>query len=180
MHKYAYLSTLILIGIVLVVVANAQEVIKEDIPGIRNFARVGTTVACGGTIEPAAVPELKKLGFVAVFNLRQASEAGEELAQEETAVKAAGLNYVHLPFNSRAPEPQVADRFLEEIVKPENQPAYIHCGGGPRAAAMWFIKRIVIDSWETEKASAEALQLGLTHPRLKQFALDYINEQQEK
>ena len=176
MCKYSYLSTLMLIGVIAIVVADAQEVIKEEIPGIRNFVRVGTTVACGGTIEPEAVPELKKLGFVAVFNLRQASEAGEQLAQEETAVKDSGLNYIHLPFNSRAPEPKVVDQFLKEIVKPENQPAYIHCGGGPRAATMWFIKRILIDGWETEKANTEALQLGLTHPRLKQFALDYVNE----
>src|SRR3954463_12549755 len=54
----------------------AQQVTKEQVPGVVNFARVETTVACGGATKPEAVPELKKMGFVSIINLREATEAG--------------------------------------------------------------------------------------------------------
>jgi len=38
---------------------------------------------------------------------------------------------------------------------------------------MWLIKRVLIDKWDTDRASEEATQLGLTS-QLKTFALNYI------
>ena len=49
-----------------------------------------------------------------------------------------------------------------------------NCGSGNRAAAMWFIKRVLIDKWDNDRASEEAAQLGLGNQALKTFALDYI------
>jgi hypothetical protein len=37
-----------------------------------------------------------------------------------------------------------------------------------------MIKRVVVDKWDTDRASEEATQLGLTSSALKTFALDYI------
>ena len=71
------------------------------------------------------------------------------------------------------PDPAVADRFVETITTPGNEPAYIHCAAGNRAAAMWMIKRLVVDHWEADKAAQEAQALGMTSATLKQFAVDY-------
>jgi protein tyrosine phosphatase (PTP) superfamily phosphohydrolase (DUF442 family) len=71
------------------------------------------------------------------------------------------------------PDPAVADRFIKTITEAENVPAFIHCASGNRAAAMWLIKRTLIDKWDTDRASEEAAQLGLTSSVLKTFALDY-------
>jgi uncharacterized protein (TIGR01244 family) len=152
---------------------HAQQVTKQAVPGVTNFARLETTVACGGATGPEAMPELKKLGFNSVINLRQATEPNANVPAAEAAAKAAQLNYVHIPFNAQQPDPAVADRFLEEVVKPANQPVYIHCAGGNRAAAMWMIKRLVVDKWDTEKAATEATALGMTSAALRQFAVDY-------
>jgi uncharacterized protein (TIGR01244 family) len=151
----------------------AQQVTKSTVPGITNFTKLETTVACGGATAPEAMPELKKMGFASVINLRQASEPNANVAAEEAAAQAVKLNYFHIPFNASAPDPAVADRFLDAITKPGNQPAYIHCAGGNRAAAMWMVKRLVVDKWDTEKAATEAAALGMTSPALKQFAIDY-------
>ena len=67
----------------------------------------------------------------------------------------------------------VADTFLATITARGNEPAYIHCAAGNRAGAMWMIKRLVVDHWDTDKAYTEAAALGLTSPALKQFAIDY-------
>lgn len=153
---------------------SAQQVTKQQVPGVTNFARVETTIACGGATKPEAMAEIRKLGFVAVFNMRMASEPGADIPAEAAAAKAAGLNFIHIPYNVQTPDPGIADRFLAEIRKPGNQPAYIHCAGGSRAAGMWLIKRILVDNWDVDRATKEATDLGLANDRVKQYALDYV------
>jgi uncharacterized protein (TIGR01244 family) len=159
--------------------ARAQQVTKEPVAGVTNFARLETTVACGGATKPEAVPELKKMGFASIINLRQPTEAGAMVEEEAAAAKDAGVKYFNIPMNGQQPDPAVADTFVATITTPGNEPAYIHCASGNRAAAMWLIKRLVIDKWETDRAMTEASALGLTSPVLKQFALDYAQSHKQ-
>src|SRR5262245_30816486 len=159
--------------------ANAQvQVTKETVPGITNFSRVQTTIACAGATTPEAVAEVKKMGFASIVNLRQASEAGANVDAEESAAKAAGIKYISLPINTASPDPAMVDRFLSVIVEPANQPVFLHCASANRAAALWMIKRIVVDKWDDGKATEEATALGLTNAALKTFALDYAHAHQ--
>jgi uncharacterized protein (TIGR01244 family) len=151
----------------------AQEVTKENVDGVTNFHRLETTVACAGAIKADAVPEIKKFGFVSIINLREASEDGANLEAEAAAAKAADIRYYSIPFNSAAPDPAVADKFIQAITEKGSDPAFIHCAGGGRAATMWFIKRLVVDHWDVDRAAKEATDLGMTSPKLKQFAIDY-------
>jgi uncharacterized protein (TIGR01244 family) len=153
--------------------ALAQEANKETIRGVTNFHRLGTTVACAGATKAEAVPEIKKMGFASIINLRQASEPGADIEAEEAAAKSADIRYYHIPLNPEAPELEAANKFLDAITAQGNEPAFIHCAGGGRAATMWFIKRLVVDRWDVERAEKEAAALGMTSPALKQFALDY-------
>jgi len=153
--------------------ARAQDVTSETVEGITNFHRIETTVACAGAIKAQVVPEIKKMGFVSIINLRQASEAGADLDAEAAAAKAADIRYYSVPFNGAAPDPAAADKFLDAITAKGSEPAFIHCAGGGRAATMWFIKRMVVDHWEVERAAKEAASLGMMNPALKQFAIDY-------
>lgn len=157
----------------LVITLNAQGVTKETVPGVTNFARLETTIACAGATRPAAVAELKKMGYASVINLRQASEPGADIEGEAAAAKAAGINFIHLPFNAASPDLAVVDGFLKAVTAPANQPAFVHCASGNRAAAMWMIKRMQVDEWDADRAGVEAAALGLTSPALKAFALDY-------
>lgn len=154
-------------------IAMAQQVTRQDVPGVTNFARLETTVACAGAIKASALPELKKMGFASVINLRLASEPGAEVEAEAAAAKAAGIKYFHVPFNGQSPDAAAADQFLAAITTPGNEPAFIHCAGGNRAAAMWLVKRLAVDHWDVDRASAEATALGLTSDALKQFAITY-------
>jgi len=150
----------------------AQEVTRESVPGIRNLARLQTTVACAGAITADAVPEIKKMGFVSIVNLRLATETGAEVEKEEAAAKAVGLRYFHVPFDGK-PDPKAAEQFLDAITTPGAEPAFIHCGGGNRAATMWLIKRIAVDHWDVDRAVKEATALGQTNAEIRQFAIDY-------
>jgi protein tyrosine phosphatase (PTP) superfamily phosphohydrolase (DUF442 family) len=136
--------------------ALAQQVTKENVPGIRNLARLETTVACAGAITPESVVEVKKMGFVSIVNLRLASEEGANVEKEEAAA-----------------DPKAAEAFLSAITTRGAEPAFIHCAGGNRAATMWLIKRVAVDHWDVERATKEATLLGQTNPTMRQFAVDY-------
>ena len=164
--------TLFVSGVLLMATAASAQVTKETVPGIVNFSKVETTVACAGATTPAALADIKKLGYNSVVNLRTATEAGAQIEEEAAAAKAAGINYVHLPFNAQMPDPMLVDNFLKAITDKANQPAFIHCATANRAAALWMVKRIAIDKWDVEKASAEATALGLTNSNLKTFAIE--------
>jgi uncharacterized protein (TIGR01244 family) len=175
MRRHFVLTAIAAIVLAAATVA-AQQVTTEEVAGVRNFKRVETTVACAGATDVEAMPAIKKLGFAAIINLRQASEAGVDIPKAQEAAKAAGLNYVHIPFNASAPDATVVERFLEAVKQPGNQPAFIHCGSGNRAAALWFIKRVRVDGWDTDRAMKEAETLGLTSAALKTFATDYVKK----
>src|ERR1700675_2284227 len=78
--------------------ARAQEVTKETVEGVTNFNRLETTVACAGATKAQAVPEIKKMGFTSIINLRQASEPGADLEAETAAAKTADIRYYNIPF----------------------------------------------------------------------------------
>ena len=167
------LIALIAAGVIIIGIAQAQ-VTKESVPGITNLSRLETTVACAGAVTPSAVAGIKKMGFTSIINLRQPTEQGADIEAESAAAKAAGINFYNIPFNNAAPDTAAVDRFLLTITQPGNQPAFIHCASGNRAAAMWFVKRVLIDRWDVERAGAEAESLGLSNPTLKAFMLKYI------
>jgi protein tyrosine phosphatase (PTP) superfamily phosphohydrolase (DUF442 family) len=135
--------------------ARAQEVTKDNLDGVVNFHRIQTVVACTGAIKP------------------EASEPGANLEEEAAAAKSAGLRYYSVPFNAMNPDPAAADKFLDAITTKGVEPSFIHCAGGGRAATMWFIKRMVVDHWDEDRAEKEATDLGMNNPKLKQFAIDY-------
>jgi uncharacterized protein (TIGR01244 family) len=156
-------------------IATAQsQVKKETVPGITNLARIESTVACAGAVTPSAVADIKKMGFKTIFNFRLATEQGADVEGETAAAKAAGITFVHLPLSGSSPDPVVADNFIKAISMPGSEPAFIHCASGNRASAMWLIKRVVVDKWDTDRAMAEASELGAMSQAMKTFALDYI------
>ncbi|BDC48957.1 hypothetical protein F183_A12730 [Bryobacterales bacterium F-183] len=160
-------------GLALAATLTAQ-VTKPEVAGVTNYTQIESTVACAGATTPEAFAAIKKRGFASVINLRQETEKNANVEAEATAAKAASLAYFHLPLNGIKPDPAVVDRFLEVMKDSANQPAFIHCASGNRAAAMWMIKRVLIDKWDIERASNEATELGLTSAALKAFAFDYI------
>lgn len=152
---------------------SAQEVTKKQIPGISTFAQIESTIACGGATTPAAIREIRNMGFKAVVNVRLASEPGALVEEEGAVVREAGLRYIHLPFDANAPDPHLIDHFIAAVTAPANIPVYVHCAAGGRAAALWMVKRVKGDRWPVQRALAEANALGL-NDRFRPWVLNYL------
>jgi uncharacterized protein (TIGR01244 family) len=169
-----------IVGVVLATAAAWGQVTTETLAGVTNLRQVKSTVACAGATTPEAMRGIKDMGFASVVNLRQASETGANIEASSAAAATAGLKYIHLPLNGAAPDAAVFDQFIAVARLPMNQPMFVHCGGGNRAAAAWLAKRLVVDGWTVERAAEEAEALGLRSGPLKQFVLDYAKAHQGK
>ena len=161
-----------------VAIPAAAQVQKKEFPGVRNYSRVDATVGCGGQVDPAAMSALKKEGFVSVVNLRLPTEEGANVEEGRAAAQAAGLKYIHLPFNVASPDPKVVDSFLAAVADRSNQPVFIHCGSASRVGGMWTIKRVLQDKWTLDKALAEGKAIGLNNAALETFVTEYIKSHQ--
>lgn len=175
------MSTRIALAVVLAAIITiplVAQVKKQEIAGIRNYSRVDATVGCGGATDPAAMSVLKKEGYVSVINLRLANEEGANVDAGRAAAQAAGLKYIHLPFNAAMPDSKVIDNFLATVADKSNQPVYIHCGSANRVGGVWMIKRVLQDKWTLDRALTEAQAIGLNNAALQTFATDYIKSHQ--
>jgi len=161
-------------SILLLVAAAPRQLATQDVEGIRNFTRVDAAVACAGATSVAAIAELKREGFVSIVNLRLASEPGADVDASRAAAEAAGLKYIHLPFDSSAPDPAVATEFLAAVSNGANQPVFVHCGSANRVGALWLVKRVMRDGWTIARATEEAKAIGLRSETLEAFALKYL------
>ena len=142
--------------------------------GAKNYTRINASFACAGATDPSAFPALAREGFRAVVNLRTSGEDGADIEGSRSAAEAAGLRFVHIPFDGSSPDPAVLDRFLAAVSDPANQPAYIHCASANRASAAWLVKRVMLDGWPVARAIEEAERLGLKSDKLKDFAVEYL------
>ena len=119
------LALFTVVGCLMAIDGNAQ-VVRQEVEGIRNFAKIESTVACAGAITPAAIAEVKKMGYKSIINLRLATEQGADIDANIAAAKAAAIPYYHIPFSTAAPDPAAVDTFLKTITAPGVQPAFIH------------------------------------------------------
>jgi uncharacterized protein (TIGR01244 family) len=146
---------------------------KDTVEGVRNFTVVDATVGCAGATELRAIPALKARGYRAIVNLRQATEPGAAVEESRAVAEAAGLTFLHLPFDGAKPDAAVVDAFLEAVTDPAHQPVFVNCSSGNRVGALWLAKRLVVDGWDEAKAVQEAKAIGLTSEALQKFVLDY-------
>ena len=126
MHRTTPRLALFTLVAALAATEGSAQVVKQDVEGIRNFNKIESTVACAGAITPAAIAEIKKMGYQAIINLRLASEQGADIERHQAAAKAAGIAYYHIPFSATEPDPAAVDVFLKTIQTPGVQPAFIH------------------------------------------------------
>jgi len=174
MHHLLRASWLSLAASLFLTAAATAQVTKAEMAGVRNYSKVDATVGCAGATDPSAMAAVKKEGYVAVINLRESTEAGANVDAERAAAQAAGLKYIHLPFNSSKPDPTVVDAFLAAVADKGNQPVFIHCGSANRVGGMWMIKRVLQDGFSVDRARAEGEAIGLREAPYIAFVTDYI------
>jgi uncharacterized protein (TIGR01244 family) len=153
--------SLVLAGMALTAAAQVPERVG---PGsIPNYRVLTPGIATAGQPTLEGLRSLKEKGFKTVINLQTESEPG--VREEETAVKAQGLNYVWVPLTAATLSQEKVDEVRRALEDPSSGPILLHCASANRAGAVWT----VIEA-QRGKSYKEALAagkaIGLTSPPL--------------
>lgn len=152
------------------------QALKAEVPRV---LCLNEKIATGGQPTNQAYGKLAANGFRSVLNLRTDSE-GVDLEKERELVKQAGLHYISIPVESKAPQEEQVSEFIRVVKDQANHPMLIYCGSANRVGAFWMIYRVVEEGWSEEKALEEAERVGLRSGQMKEFAQGYVARHKAK
>jgi uncharacterized protein (TIGR01244 family) len=137
---------------------------------IRNLKCVDD-LYCSGAISQADILLLQKEDVKRIISLRMPSEIDWD---EAALVKAAGMEFIHLPVDGPADmTDEVFARVRVELGNDEKK-TLVHCAGGGRVATVWLPFRVLDQNVTLETALEEAAALGLYSSQMRKVAVDYI------
>ncbi len=129
---------------------------KFELDGVPNFGKINATLYRGGQPSKNGFEELKRLGVQIVVNLRD-----DNSEAERSAVTAAGLEYVAVPWDCRHPANSLAARFLQVLQENREKKIFVHCHAGvDRTGLMIAAYRMAEQGWTPEQARDEMKDFG--------------------
>jgi tyrosine-protein phosphatase SIW14 len=145
-----------------------------EAPGVPNFHQVDDHVFRGGQPSAHGFKSLSLIGVKTVIDLRSGAEQRHD---EESAVKMAGMHYIHVPLNGfTAPTDQQIATVLSLLDDSSGWPAFIHCRrGADRRGTVIACYRIAHDHWANEKAlnEAELYRMSRVEREMQQYILHF-------
>lgn len=139
---------------------------------------INDQVSVGPQPSQAELQKLQQQGFRSIVNFRTAGEEEQPLSPqaEGEQVRAAGLEYLHLPVSMKAMEPELVDQFRETFPQLP-QPVFAHCKSGKRAGAMVMMTVAVDQGLTGEQTLHQAKEMGFEcdQPELEQFVRQYVD-----
>lgn len=139
-----------------------------------NSAAFGTAVYFAGQPGQADIAEYKKLGVKTIVNLRMPAEMEKVGFDEAAAAKAAGMEYVSVPFAGATPTDGDLAKIYAELNKAGNGKVLLHCASSNRAGMVWSLYRGSQHGLAADAAVAEGKAAGLTAPALEKFAREKL------
>jgi uncharacterized protein (TIGR01244 family) len=164
--------------------ASHRTLAKDAAPAELREAELGSTnnVHAVGNIYLAGQPTqddmdaLTELGVTTVVCLRKPGEVDYD---EKSAVEAAGMTFVSIPFDTAEElTDDVFDRVRATLAEHGDEPLVLHCGRANRVGAVWMVHRVLNDGVGIDQALEEAKAAGLRTPEYVDRARDYIQRAQ--
>ena len=101
--------------------------------GIYNYRALTPTLATSGQPDADELAAIAGAGFTCVINLAL-HDAEYALPDEAAAVRALGMDYVHIPVAFDAPTLADLHRFFSVMEARREQPTWVHCAANKRVS----------------------------------------------
>lgn len=141
--------------------------------------KINDQVTVGPQPSQAQLQELRQQGFKTVVNFRTEGEEEQPLSPqaEGEKVKAAGMEYLHIPVSMKLMGSELVDQFREKYPDLPT-PIFAHCKSGKRAGAMVMMHMAVEQGMTGDQTLQKAKEMGFEcdQPELEQFVRQYVNE----
>ena len=142
-------------------------------PGIKRFKAVDLKLAAGSFPNGDGLAWLAEKGYRTVLDLR---EPAEVRSGDLAAVNHQALRYVALPVSESSLSVETYKKFEAELAQAGARPLYFFDGDGARAAALWYVKRIVNDLDDEAAARKEVAEIGALTPGFLKSAQGVVSQ----
>lgn len=119
---------------------------------IKNFRSASPEIATSGQPQEWHFPLMAREGFAAVINLALHDDPRYSLPDEASSVRAAGMEYIHIPVQFAAPTHADLVAFMDAMTRLEGQKVWIHCAANMRVTAFLGLYRALRLKWDRERA----------------------------
>jgi uncharacterized protein (TIGR01244 family) len=125
-----------------------------------DFRHVTDDFAVSPQITPADAAAAAARGYALVINNRPDGEAPGQpsSAEVEAAVRAAGMDYAHIPFVGRPGPDQV--RAVHDAAARAKGPVLAFCRSGTRSITVWTLGQAVLDGRDRGELARLAADAG--------------------
>lgn len=154
--------------------AATAKVAPATVGATPNSAAFGTRVYFAGQPSQADLAEYAKLGVKTIVNLRMPAETANLGFDEAAVAKAAGMNYVSVPFGAVMPPDGDLAKIYAELNKAGAGKVLLHCASSNRAGMVWATYRGTQHGVAAEAAIAEGKAAGLKAPALEKLAREKL------
>lgn len=140
--------------------------------------KINDQVSVGPQPTEEQIRQLGRQGFKTVVNFRGEGEEDQPLSPqaEGEQVKAAGMEYLHIPVSMKSMEPEIVDRFRAQF--PElSKPVFAHCKSGKRSGAMVMMHMAIEQSMTGEQTLRKAEEMGFEcdQEEIREFVKNYVD-----
>ena len=141
---------------------------RNDLPGLKNFAKVSDTLYRGAQPSKGGFETLKSQGIKTVVDLRDEHS-------DRAMLRGIGLRYLEIPCDPWSVKQSQIDEFLKVVRDPKNQPVFVHCAyGSDRTGIMVGAYRMLDQNRTADQAIQELRRFGY-HPEFVQI-LAYLQK----
>jgi len=132
--------------------------------------KVSAKISAGGQPTEEDIAALKKAGVRKIINLRRPGEQNQPLDPdaEGAAVKAAGMEYLHVPVDPKNLDPS-SSAAVTKAIEEADGPVYVHCAAGGRAVTHALLADGKGKSADAVFAKAEQIGAPVTDEGFKAF-----------
>lgn len=123
--------------------------------------KVNAKVSGGGQPDEGDIAALKAAGVRKIINLRRPGEPNQPLDPdaEGAAVRAAGMDYLHIPVDPKNLSPASAEAVAKAVAEADG-PVYVHCAAGGRGLSHALIAEAKANGGTADDVLKKAADLG--------------------
>ena len=126
----------------------------DSIASIRNVRVVDPHLATAGQPTEAQLAALAADRYDVVINLALHDDPRYSLNDEAAAVRALGMEYIHIPVIFSAPAPAQLTQFCDAMDAHAGKRIFVHCAANYRVTAFIGLYRVLRQQWDRQSAFA--------------------------
>jgi uncharacterized protein (TIGR01244 family) len=127
---------------------------------IYNYLLLSDSIATAGQPTEGQIPTIAENGYEVVINLGLA-DAEYALENEEAAVLAHGMQYIHLPVVWERPTKSDLEQFIKVMEAVEDKKVIVHCAANMRVSVFMALYRILRLGWSEDKAFEQVKRIWI-------------------